>query len=446
MCSAPLIAPCSNSSSSRTSISTGGVGGRERLGRLAGVDLVDLALHTGEQFAVAGHETNRSSAAHGRGHDRSARISKRNPRHQCERPPAGPLFLASAGARSTLGAVAGLVPTASRGAGRASRSPARASWSRWRCARRTSRRPRRPPPRWRAPLSGLPLVALPPVAGVTGQDRLGALQALAAKDPTRADVQMAIGSEQLVRGDGAAATAAFTAARQARRPARRRGAGGGGLRPEAARRHRRAAEAARADAAVRRLRARRGAAVGGPHARSPRPALTARARRGAGVVLRRQGRRSAAPDDAGRATRRSCPPRAPPAALTLADARARPRRRRRTTPRRSSSTAPRCRRRAGGRRRVAAYGQAVKADPTSVEAQVALARGRVLEGRSGEGVRHDRSAGARSRRRSVTPLPPRDDAAVDRPAASRRGPSSSRWQKEAPGTRLARLAEFFTPK
>ena len=65
-----------------------------------------------------------------------------------------------------------------------------------------------------APLSGLPLVALPPVADVTGDDRLGALQALATKDPTRSDVQMAIGSEQLVRGDGAAATAAFTAAKK----------------------------------------------------------------------------------------------------------------------------------------------------------------------------------------------------------------------------------------
>jgi tetratricopeptide (TPR) repeat protein len=70
-----------------------------------------------------------------------------------------------------------------------------------------------------APLSGLPLVALPPVADVNSDDRLAALQALATQDPTRADVQMAIGSEQLVRGDGAAATAAFTAARKLGEPA-----------------------------------------------------------------------------------------------------------------------------------------------------------------------------------------------------------------------------------
>ena len=70
-----------------------------------------------------------------------------------------------------------------------------------------------------APLSGLPLVALPPVDGLAGGDRLGQLQALAAKDPSRADLQMAIGSEQLVRGDGAAATAAFTAARRLGDPA-----------------------------------------------------------------------------------------------------------------------------------------------------------------------------------------------------------------------------------
>ncbi len=70
-----------------------------------------------------------------------------------------------------------------------------------------------------APLSGLPLVALPPVAGITADDKLGALQSLAAQDPTRTDVQMAIGSEQLVRGDGTAATAAFTAARKLGDPA-----------------------------------------------------------------------------------------------------------------------------------------------------------------------------------------------------------------------------------
>ncbi len=70
-----------------------------------------------------------------------------------------------------------------------------------------------------APLSGLPLVALPPVADVNADDRLASLQQIATQDPARADVQMAIGSEQLVRGDAAAAAAAFTAARKLGDPA-----------------------------------------------------------------------------------------------------------------------------------------------------------------------------------------------------------------------------------
>ncbi len=70
-----------------------------------------------------------------------------------------------------------------------------------------------------APLSGLPLVALPPVADASTDDRLASLEAIATEDPARADVQMAIGSEQLVRGDAVAASAAFNAAKKLGEPA-----------------------------------------------------------------------------------------------------------------------------------------------------------------------------------------------------------------------------------
>ena len=223
-----------------------------------------------------------------------------------------------------------------------------------------------------APLSGLPLVALPPVDGLTAGDRLGQLQALAAKDPTRADLQMAIGSEQLVRGDGDAATAAFTAARRLGDPAADVALAVRRLRPEAAGRHRRAAEAARAQPAVRGIRARCRAALGRT------PALASAALKAV---------RDTAPetfygvraDDLLHPTMQAgyplfVPAEDPPAgatATTLATAaRANP----------DDAVAQLqygASLQAAGRRSeaIAAYRRAVKADPTSIEAQVALAVG-----------------------------------------------------------------------
>jgi Flp pilus assembly protein TadD len=100
-----------------------------------------------------------------------------------------------------------------------------------------------------------------------------------------------------------------------------------------------------------------------------------------------------------------------------------------------------------GRRReaIAAYQQAVKADPTSVEAQVALAVG---------GFRKDDPAKAFG---AIGPLA-RDHAGDPSPRFHLGmmllwigQPEQARAQfqqvsKEAPGTRLARLAAFFTPK
>ena len=165
-----------------------------------------------------------------------------------------------------------------------------------------------------APLSGLPLVALPPVTDATADDRLGALQALATKDPTRSDVQMAIGSEQLVRGDGTAATAAFTAAKKLGDPDADVALIVASYNPKTPDATVARLELLAAELAVRPLRAGRGAAVGGPAvAGHCRP--EGRPRRRPGVVLRRQGRRPDAPYDAarlpavraGRSARRTAP-------------------------------------------------------------------------------------------------------------------------------------------
>ena len=158
-----------------------------------------------------------------------------------------------------------------------------------------------------APLSGLPLVALPPVADAKTDDRLASLEALATQDPSRADVQMAIGSEQLVRGDAVAATAAFNAAKKLGEPAADTALVVAGYNAEVARCDHLAPRAARAVVAVRPLRAGRRAAVGRPAAAGDRGAA-GRPRRRAGVVLRRQGRRPAASRPCSPATRCSCPP------------------------------------------------------------------------------------------------------------------------------------------
>ena len=102
---------------------------------------------------------------------------------------------------------------------------------------------------------------------------------------------------------------------------------------------------------------------------------------------------------------------------------------------------------AAGRRQeaIAAYRQAVKADPTSVEAQVALAVG---------GFQKDDPAKAFG---TIGPLA-RDHAGDPSPRfhlgmmllwIGQREQARAQFQqvaKEAPGTRLARLAAFFAPK
>ena len=200
-----------------------------------------------------------------------------------------------------------------------------------------------------APLSGLPLVALPPVTEATADDRLGALQALATKDPTRSDVQMAIGSEQLVRGDGTAATAAFTAAKKLGDPAADVALIVAGYNPKTP------------DATVSRLEL---LAATSPFARyelgvvqlwagrlaQATAALKAVRDADSGVVLRRQGRR---PDASHHAARLPAVRAGRPAAGRrhdrLAEGRGRRRSRRREGA--SCSGAPRCRPPAIARRR-----------------------------------------------------------------------------------------------
>jgi tetratricopeptide (TPR) repeat protein len=293
-----------------------------------------------------------------------------------------------------------------------------------------------------APLSGLPLVALPPIEGVASGDRLGRLQALAVKDPKRADLQMAIGSEQLVRGDGEAATAAFTAARRLGDPSADVALAVAGY------------DAKEPDATVARLKL---LAPTQPFAAYELGVVQLWAGRIALATAALKAVRDAAPesfygvkaDDLLHPTMQAgyplfVPAESPPAGATTATlaaaARAGP----------DDAVAQLqygASLQAEGRRReaVAAYRQAVKADPSSVEAQVALAVG---------GFQKDDPAKAFG---TVGPLA-RDHAGDPSPRFHLGlmllwigQPEQAKAQfeqvsKEAPGTRLARLATFFTPK
>ncbi len=155
----------------------------------------------------------------------------------------------------------------------------------------------------------LPMVVLPSVADVNGDDRLASLEALATKDPTSADVQMAIGSEQLVRGDGRGRDRGLQRGQEAGGARGRHRADRRRLQPEIARRDSvsrpRAARSGR-----RRSRSTSSASCQLWAGRLPQATAALRVvpRRRAGVVLRRQGRRSAAPRPCSPAIRCSCPP------------------------------------------------------------------------------------------------------------------------------------------
>ena len=293
-----------------------------------------------------------------------------------------------------------------------------------------------------APLSGLPLVALPPIAGVTAQDQLAQLQSLAAKAPRRADLQMAIGAEQLVRGDAAAATAAFTAARKLGDPAADAALVVAGYDPK------------QPDATVARLKLLAptqpfaGYELGVVQLWAGRVALASQALKAV---------RDAAPetfygvkaDDLLHPSMQAgyppfVPADSPPSELTLAAAE------------RAAKAAPNdasaqlqygAALQVAGRRKeaLAAYGQALKADPTRVEAQVALAVGAFSKD---DPSRAFGTIGPLARDHAGDPSPRFHLAMmllwIGQPEQARA--QFQQVEKEAPGTRLARLAEFFTPK
>jgi tetratricopeptide (TPR) repeat protein len=291
-------------------------------------------------------------------------------------------------------------------------------------------------------LSGLPLVALPPVAGVKAQDRLGSLQALATQDPTRSDVQMAIGAEQLVRGDAAAATAAFTAARKLGEPAADTALVVAGYSSKAP------------DATISRLEL---LAPTSPFARYELGVVQLWAGRLPQATAALKAVRDAAPesfygvkaDDLLHPTMQPgyplfVPADDPPAGATEASLKA------------AADAAPNDAKaqlqygsalQSAGRRREAlgVYGQALKADPTSVEAQVALA----LAGfRKDDPAKAFGTVGPLVRDHKGDPSPRFHLAMMllwigqpDKAQAEFRQVAS-----EAAGTRLARLAGFFAPK
>jgi tetratricopeptide (TPR) repeat protein len=293
-----------------------------------------------------------------------------------------------------------------------------------------------------APLSGLPLVALPPVAEVTADDRLGALQSLATQQPKRADVQMAIGSEQLVRGDSAAATAAFEAARKLGDPAADVALVVAGYNAKAP------------DATISRLEL---LAASSPFARYELGVVQLWAGRLPQATSALKAVRDAAPesfygvkaDDLLHPTMQAgyplfVPADTPPEGATEASLKA------------AADAAPNDAKaqlqygsalQSAGRRTeaLAAYGQALKADPTSIEAQVALA---LAAFKKDDPAKAFGTVGPLVRDHKNDPSPrfhlammllwigqPEKAQAEFRQVAS-----------EAPGTRLARLAEFFAPK
>ncbi len=291
-------------------------------------------------------------------------------------------------------------------------------------------------------MSGLPLVALPPVADAGTEDRLASLEALAAKDPTRADVQMAIGSEQLVRGDGVAATAAFSAARKLGEPAADTALIVASYNPKSP------------DATVSRLEL---LAPTSPFAQYELGVVQLWAGRLPEATAALRAVRDAAPesfygvkaDDLLHPTMQAgyplfVPADDPPEGATLESLKA------------AAEQAPNDAKaqlqygaalQGAGRRQEAmqAYAQALKADPTSIESQVALA----LAGFSKDDpAKAFGTVGPLVRDHADDPSPrfhlammllwigqPEKAQAEFRQVAS-----------EAPGTRLARLAEFFEPK
>jgi tetratricopeptide (TPR) repeat protein len=293
-----------------------------------------------------------------------------------------------------------------------------------------------------APLSGLPLVALPPVTGVTDGDRLAQLQALAAKAPKRADLQMAIGSEQLIRGDEAAATAAFTTARRLGDPSADVALVVAGYDPK------------QPDATVDRLKLM---APTQPFAAYELGVVQLWAGKVALATSALKAVRDAAPesfygvkaDDLLHPTMQAgyplfVPAEDPPANATKASLAA------------AAKASPNdavaqlqygAALQAEGHRTeaLAAYRQAVKADPTSIEAQVALAVG---------GFAKDDPAKAFG---TIGPLA-RDHAGDPSPRfhlgmlllwigqGEQATAQFQQVEKEAPGSRLALLAAFFTPK
>jgi tetratricopeptide (TPR) repeat protein len=293
-----------------------------------------------------------------------------------------------------------------------------------------------------APLSGLPLVALPPIEGLTTGDRLGQLQALAVKDPKRADLQMAIGSEQLVRGDGEAATAAFTTARRLGDRSADVALAVAGYDPK------------EPDATIARLRL---LAPTQPFAAYELGVVQLWAGRIALATAALKAVRDAAPesfygvkaDDLLHPTMQAgyplfVPAESPPAGATTATlaaaARANPEDAVAQLQYGASLQAE-------GRRTeaTAAYRQAIKADPSRVEAQVALAVG---------GFQKDDPAkafgiiGPLARDHTGDPSP-RFHLGMMLLWIGQPEQAKAQFQqvaKEAPGTRLARLAAFFAPK
>ncbi len=293
-----------------------------------------------------------------------------------------------------------------------------------------------------APLSGLPLVALPPVADAAADDRLASLEALATKEPTRADVQMAIGAEQLVRGDGVAATAAFNAAKKLGEPAADTALVVAGYNAKAP------------DATISRLEL---LAPTSPFAQYELGVVQLWAGRLPQATAALRAVRDAAPesfygvkaDDLLHPTMQAgyplfVPADDPPEGATLESLKA------------AAAESPNDAKaqlqygsalQGAGRRReaVQAYTQALKADPTSIESQVALALA---------GFKKDDPAKAFG---TVGPLV-RDHANDPSPrfhlammllwiGQTEKAQAEFRQvASEAPGTRLARLAEFFEPK
>ena len=293
-----------------------------------------------------------------------------------------------------------------------------------------------------APLSGLPLVALPPVTEATAADRLDALQSLATKDPTRSDVQMAIGAEQLVRGDGAAATAAFTSARKLGDPAADVALIVAGYNPKTP------------DATVSRLEL---LAATSPFARYELGVVQLWAGRLAPATTALKAVRDADPesfygvkaDDLLHPTMQpgyplfvpaDPPPDGATAETLQAAAAAAPDDAKAQLQWGSSLQS------AGHRKEaLAVYRQALKADPTSIEAQVALA---VAAFSKDDAAKAFGTVGPLVRDHAGDPSPRFHLAMMllwigqpDKAQAEFRQVAS-----EAAGTRLARLAEFFAPK